>query len=158
VSYLLLHAGTWSPATLAPALQAARVEARSILSAKDLVPGERPTVFLLDADSRSAFPLDALRAFVDAGGAIVALSSAGEMDVPEHLPTELLSGFVSHPAGGRQVLVAIRAAYREAAARAETARARNEASLRGREVGELTRIGVAHHGIGRRQPVPRRDQ
>ena len=143
MSYLLLHPDTWSPAALAPALQTARVETHGIQAAKDLVPSERPTVFLLDADSRSAFPLDALRGFVDAGGAIVALGSAGEADVPEGLSTELLSGFVSHPAGSRQVLVAIRAAYREAAARAETARARHEASLRGREVGELTRIGVA---------------
>ena len=143
MSYLLLHADTWSPADLAPALEAARVEPRVIRSAKELVPGGSPTVLLLDTDSRGAFPLDALRGFVDAGGAIVALGAAGETDVPERFPTELLSGFVSHPAGARHVLVAIRAAYREAAARAETARARHEASLRGREVGELTRIGVA---------------
>jgi len=43
----------------------------------------------------------------------------------------------------RQLLVAVRAGFREAAARAGTARARAEAASRGREIGELTRIGVA---------------
>src|SRR5207249_7377897 len=61
----------------------------------------------------------------------------------EGLPMELLSAFVKHPQGNRQLLIAIRAGFREAAARAETARARGEAALRAREIGELTRIGVA---------------
>jgi len=98
---------------------------------------------VLDAESRSILPLDVLRAFVDAGGAIVALGRDGEPDVPTEMPSELLSGFVRHPAGVRQLLVAVRAGFREAAARAETARARAEAASRGREIGELTRIGVA---------------
>jgi HD-GYP domain-containing protein (c-di-GMP phosphodiesterase class II) len=143
VSYLLLHADLWSPAALAPALETFRVEPRAIRAARELLPNDRPTVFLLDPDSRMGFPLDALRGFVDAGGAIVALGGPGELDVPDGLPPELLSGFLAHPVGTRQLLVAIRAAYREAAARAETARARGEAALRSREIGELTRIGVA---------------
>ncbi len=143
MSYLLLHAHAWSPAALAPVLEAARVETRGIHAARELVPNDRPTVFLLDAESRTAFPLDALRAFVDAGGAVVALGRDGETDVPEGLPPELLSGFLPEPAGVRQLVVAIRAGYREAAARAETARARAEAALRSREISELTRIGVA---------------
>ena len=143
MSYLLLHADVWSPAALAPVLENARVETRGIRAARELVPNDRPTVFLLDPESRSAFPLDALRSFVDAGGAIVALGGPGETDVPDGLPPELLSGFLAEPAGARQLLVSIRAGYREAAARAETARARAEAALRSREIGELTRIGVA---------------
>src|SRR3989454_3054630 len=59
------------------------------------------------------------------------------------MPSELLSGFVKPPVGPRQLLVAVRAGYREAAARMETARARSEAANRSREIGELTRIGVA---------------
>src|SRR2546427_486108 len=59
------------------------------------------------------------------------------------MPAELLAGFVNHPVGSRQLLVAVRAGFREAAARAETARARGEAASRSREIGELTRIGVA---------------
>ena len=112
--------------------------------AKDLaVADDRPTVFLLDAESRSAFPVDVMRAFVDAGGAIVALGRDGEPDLPGEMPSELLSGFVRPPVGPRQLLVAVRAGYREAAARMETARARSEAANRSREIGELTRIGVA---------------
>ncbi|HJQ65463.1 MAG TPA: hypothetical protein VJ816_03750, partial [Gemmatimonadales bacterium] len=143
MNYLLLHSDVWSPAPLAPVLEAARVATQGIHAARQLVPNDRPTVFVLDPESRSTFPLDALRAFVDAGGAIVALGAAGETDVPEGIPPELLSGFLAEPIGVRQLLVAIRAGYREAAARAETARARAEAALRSQEIGELTRIGVA---------------
>jgi len=128
---------------VAPALEGAQVEVREVRLPRDLTVDERPTVLVLDAESRSALPLDALRAFVDAGGAIVALGRDGEPDVPAAIPSELLSGFVRHPAGARQLLVAVRSGYREAAARAETARARAEAASRGREIGELTRIGVA---------------
>ncbi|OLB17844.1 MAG: hypothetical protein AUH12_03695 [Gemmatimonadetes bacterium 13_2_20CM_69_8] len=128
---------------MAPALEGAQVEVREVRLPRDLTVDERPTVLVLDAESRSALPLDALRAFVDAGGAIVALGRDGEPDVPAAIPSELLSGFVRHPAGARQLLVAVRSGYREAAARAETARARAEAASRGREIGELTRIGVA---------------
>ena len=129
---------------MAPALETAHVEAREVRQPRDLaVADDRPTVFLLDAESRSAFPVDVMRSFVDAGGAIVALGRDGETDVPEGLPTEFLAGFLTSPASPRRLLVAIRAGFREAAARAETARARGEAAQRAREIGELTRIGVA---------------
>jgi len=143
VSYLLLHASTWSPAAVAEALRAAKVEARPVRLPRELMPNERPTVFLLDPASRVTFPTETLRAFVDAGGSVVSLGREGERDVAEGLPMDLLSAFVNHPAGDRQLLVAIRAGFREAAARAETGRARAEAALRSREIGELTRIGVA---------------
>jgi HD-GYP domain-containing protein (c-di-GMP phosphodiesterase class II) len=134
----------WRPDAVAPALETSQVEARAVRQPKELaVADDRPTVFLLDAESRSAFPVDVMRSFVDAGGAIVALARNGETDVPEGLPTEFLSGFLTHPASPRRLLVAIRAGFREAAARAETARARGEAAQRAREIGELTRIGVA---------------
>lgn len=142
MNYLLLHADRWSPTPLQPALEAAGVKTRGINAARDLVPNEQPTVFVLDSDSRATFPIDALRAFVDAGGAIVALGDEGEGDVPDQLPTELLSGFMPQHAGTRQLLVALRAAYREAAARAEAGRARSEALLRGNEVTELAAIGA----------------
>src|SRR5439155_10222828 len=142
VNYLLLHADTWSPGDLALMLEQARIEARGLRAARELSTHDRPTVFLLDGDSRPRFPVESLRAFVDAGGAIVALGRDGETDVPEGYSTELLSGFVPVGAGQRQLLVALRSGYREAAARAETARARSEAAMRSREIGELTRIGV----------------
>ena len=142
--YLLLHPPQWRPDAVAPALETSQVEARAVRQAKELaVTDDRPTVFLLDAESRSAFPVDVMRGFVDAGGAIVALGRDGETDVPEALPTEFLSGFLTHPTSPRRLLVVIRAGFREAAARAETARARGEAAQRAREIGELTRIGVA---------------
>jgi len=134
----------WHPDAVAPALETSQVEARAVRQAKDLaVTDDRPTVFLLDAESRSAFPVDVMRSFVDAGGAIVALGRNGEVDVPDGMPTEFLSGFLTQPTSPRRLLVAIRAGFREAAARAETARARGEAAQRAREIGELTRIGVA---------------
>src|SRR5207249_10328743 len=102
----------------------------------------------LDAESRSILPLDVLRAFVDAGGAIVALGRDGEPDVPTEMPSELLSGFVRHPVGVRQLLVAVRAGFREAAARAETVRARAEAASRGREIDrKSTRLNSSHVSI-----------
>jgi HD-GYP domain-containing protein (c-di-GMP phosphodiesterase class II) len=141
--YVLLHTPAWDPASVRPVLEGTHIEARETHQPRDLAVDDRPTVFILDSDSRSVFPLDVLRAFVDAGGAIVALGRNGEADVPAEMPAELLSGFVRHPAGQRQLLVAVRAGYREAAARLETARARAEAASRSREIGELTRIGVA---------------
>lgn len=141
--YLLLHAATWQPDAIRPALEAFQVEARRVDGPRDLLVEERPTVFVLDPESRSAFPLDSVRGFVDAGGGIVLLGRPGEADVPDTFPPELLSGFVPHPPGARHLLLAVRAGFREAASRAETARARGEAALRSREIGELTRIGVA---------------
>src|SRR3989441_499216 len=89
--YLLLHPPMWRPDAVAPALETSQVEARPVQSARELaVADDRPTVFLLDAESRSAFPVDIMRSFVDAGGAIVALGRNGETDVPEALPTEFL--------------------------------------------------------------------
>jgi len=143
VRYLLLHTPAWTPAGIRPALDSAQIEAREARVPRELVVDERPTVFVLDSESRSIFPVDVLRAFVDAGGAIVALGRDGEPDLPAEMPSELLSGFVKPPVGPRQLLVAMRAGYREAAARLETARARSEAANRSREIGELTRIGVA---------------
>ncbi|HYK82537.1 MAG TPA: HD domain-containing phosphohydrolase [Gemmatimonadales bacterium] len=143
MNYVLLHTPAWDPASVRPALDGAHIEAREVRLPRDLAVDERLTVFVLDSDSRSVFPLDVLRAFVDAGGAIVALGRDGEADVPAAMPAELLSGFARHPVGPRQLLVAVRAGYREAAARTETARARVEAASRSREIGELTRIGVA---------------
>jgi len=143
VKYVLLHTPTWQPGPLASVLEGAQVQRREVRLLRDVAADDRPTVLLLDPDNRSLIPLDALRALVDAGGAIVALGRPGETEVPQEMPAELLAGFVRHPAGAREFLVAIRSGFREAAARAETARARAEAATRSREIGELTRIGVA---------------
>ncbi len=141
--YVLLHAAPWQADAIRPALDAFQVDVRHIAGPRELGVEEHPTVFVLDPESRSAFPLDAVRGFVDAGGGIVLLGRPGETDVPDTFPPELLSSFVPDPHGARHLLLAIRAGFREAASRAETARARAEAALRSREIGELTRIGVA---------------
>jgi HD-GYP domain-containing protein (c-di-GMP phosphodiesterase class II) len=143
VRYVVLHAPSWQPGHLAAALDTARVERREVRMPRDVAADERPTVLVLDPHNRSTFPLDVLRAFVDEGGAIVALGRDGEVDLPREMPAELLAGFVRHPAGTREFLVTIRSGFREAAARTETARARAEVATRSREIGELTRIGVA---------------
>src|SRR4029077_545309 len=91
------------------ALESAQIEAREARVPRELVVDERPTVFVLDAESRAIFPVDVLRAFVDAGGAIVARGRDGEPDLPAEMPSELLSGFVRQPVGPRRGLVAVRA-------------------------------------------------
>jgi HD-GYP domain-containing protein (c-di-GMP phosphodiesterase class II) len=143
MNYVLLHTPTWSPREFLGVLPDRRIEVRQIGQARELTEEDRPTVFVLDAASRAAFPYNVLRAFVDAGGAVVALGAEDEADVPETIPGELLSGFVRHPARAREILVSVRAGFREAAARLETARARDEAAQRSREIHDLTRIGVA---------------
>src|SRR5213082_1042907 len=77
--YLLLHTSAWDATSVGPALERAQIEARQARLPRDLAVDERPTVFLLDSESRSTFPLDVLRAFIDAGGAIVALGRNREI-------------------------------------------------------------------------------
>lgn len=141
--YLLLHTPGWRPGELAPAFDGAQIEIREASLPDDLVVDGRPTVALLDPESRITFPTESIRQFVDAGGGVVVLGRESEHDLPEALPADLLSGFVPYPPSPRRLLVAVRAGLREAAARAEAARARAEAALRSREIAELTQIGVA---------------
>jgi HD-GYP domain-containing protein (c-di-GMP phosphodiesterase class II) len=54
-----------------------------------------------------------------------------------------VAGFLTHPVGRRQLLAALKGAYRSAASRLEASRIRAEAAARSREITELTRIGVA---------------
>src|SRR4029077_17397052 len=141
VKYLPLPSPAWDPAGVRPVLETAQIEARAARVPRDLAVDERPTVFVLDSECRSIFPLDVLRAFVDAGGAIVALGRAGEEDLPSAMPAELLSGCVPRPSGRRRRVVGGRAGNREGAARRERARSGGEQASRSREIGELTRIG-----------------
>src|SRR5256886_11576333 len=135
--YVVLHTSAWDPASVGPALERAQIETRQTRLPRDLSVDERPSVFVLDSESRSVFPLDVLRAFVDAGGAIVALGRNGETDVPAEMPAELLSGFVRQPVGTRQLLVAVPAGYREAAPPVETPRAPAPAASPRRDVAAL---------------------
>jgi HD-GYP domain-containing protein (c-di-GMP phosphodiesterase class II) len=119
------------------------VEVRRISMPGELVSGQVPTTLVIDPASRDRFPTQALRQFVTAGGACVALGTRDESDLPDRLPEELISAFLPVPPGRRQFLIALRSCYREAAARTEAARAGGEAASRTKELGELTRIGMA---------------
>ena len=143
MKYVLLHTPAWAAGAFAAPLDDAEVERVQIRGPCDVAVDDRPTVLLLDPSHRGEFPIDVLRALVDAGGAVVALGRDGEVEVPHELPADLLAAFLRHGAGPREFLVALRTGFREAAARAETSRARAEAAARSREIGELTRIGVA---------------
>ncbi len=141
--YLLLHPAEFSPDAIAEALETERVAARIVKSNDELTVGEIPTALLLDGTSRNQWKLETLRHFVTAGGAIIALGADGEHDLPDAFPEDLLAAYVPQPYGPRQLLIALRTAYREAAARRDSLRARSEASTRTKELGELTRIGMA---------------
>ena len=144
MKFVLLHGPTWDPGDLAGAFDAEQIERRSLTT---LTPGlidERPTVLLLDETLRRILGAPGVRSAADSGAVVVALGAAGEKDLPADLPgAEVLSAFLAYPAGKRQLFTALKAGYREAAARLEAARSRAEVAARSREITELTRIGVA---------------
>jgi len=139
----LLHTASFDPAPIAAALAAEQVEASAIGAAAELRAGDVPTAFVLDPAARARFPAADLRRFVGDGGAVVVLGLADERDVPDELPPELIAAYVPAPHAPRRLLIALRAAYRECAARAEVQHARQEAAARTRELSELTQIGMA---------------
>ena len=141
--FRLFHTRGFDPTAIAAALESEGIVAERLDTADRLRPGDLPTALLLDATSRDAFPVRALRQFVDDGGTIVLLGAASETDIPEAYGTEMVASYVHSPWGPRQLLVALRAAYRETLARTEATRSRLEAATRTGELGELTRIGMA---------------
>ena len=143
MKYTLLHSSTFTPEAISGALAAEGVAVQPLASPGELAVAGVPTALILDPSSRVLYTPERLRSFVRSGGAVVAIGLPDEQDVPEEFADDLVAAFVPHGHGPRQVLVALRAAYREATARAETARARQEAAFRTREIKELTRIGMA---------------
>lgn len=142
MKFRLLHTATWSPAAIGDALTTEQVEAVLLTEPISHKVDGLPTVLLLDAEGRKRIPAAVLDSLRESGAAIVALGAPGEEDVPGDLPVDLLSGFVKSPAPPRELLVALRSAYREAAARREAAQARREITTRTREVTELAEIGI----------------
>jgi HD-GYP domain-containing protein (c-di-GMP phosphodiesterase class II) len=141
--YSLLHTTTYSPANVAAALQSEGIGAKAITSPDELIVGGGPTAFVLDPSGRSTFPTELLQRFARAGGAVLALGAENEADVPDALPDDAIAAFVAHPHGTRQFLIALRAALGQAAARQDALQARHEAAMRSKELGELTKIGMA---------------
>lgn len=143
MKFALRHPATYDPAPLLPALQAEGITVLATPTPEALAAGGVPTVFVMDPASRQGFSASVVGRFVDDGGAVVLLGAPGEQDPPDVLPDRLIAGWVPHPHSPRGLLLALRAAYREAAARLESLRARQETASRTREIKELTRIGMA---------------
>ena len=141
---VLLHGPAWDGGAARAALDAEQVERRVVTAVDAGTIDERPTVLLLDEGLRAALGAGGVRAAADAGAAIVALGAPGETDLPEAMPgADLAPIFLTAPAGTRQLLAALKAAFREAAGRAEIRRGRAEVAARSKEIAELTQIGVA---------------
>ncbi|MBI4541489.1 MAG: GAF domain-containing protein [Gemmatimonadetes bacterium] len=144
MKFVLVHSPSWDPGGVREALDAEQVIRKTITA---LAPGwidDRPTVLLLDETLRRLLGPSGVRSAAEAGAGIVALGAPGESDLPADLPgAEVVAAFLTHPAGPRQLLAALKTAYREAAMRAEAGRARAEIAARSHEIAELTRIGVA---------------
>ena len=112
---LLLHTHGWSPDSIAGPLAAEQIEVRAIEHLGDVRSG-RPTVLVLDVEALDRFGVPAIAALVDAGAGIVLLGQEGVSDLPEPIPAHILSAYLPPPQGPRRLLIAIRTAFREAAA------------------------------------------
>jgi HD-GYP domain-containing protein (c-di-GMP phosphodiesterase class II) len=143
MKYALLHPTTFSVDAIAVALESEGVSTSPVLHLDELAVADQPTAFVLDPQSRPAFSAEDLQRFTRDGGAVVVLGAAGEDDVPPTMPDEVVTAFVAHPHGRRPLLIALRSAYREAAARGDAIHARHEAATRSKELTELTKIGMA---------------
>lgn len=142
MKFRLLHTATWNPASIGDALASEQVEPVVMSESVATKVDGLPTVFLLDYEGRKRIPAAVLDSLRESGATIVALGGPGENDVPSDLPVDLLSGFVKSPVPPRELLVALRSAYREAAARREAAQARRDIAARTKEVAELAEIGI----------------
>ncbi|MDH3289428.1 MAG: GAF domain-containing protein [Gemmatimonadota bacterium] len=143
MKYLLWHPGTLGLDHVAATLEAEGIELRTAQPGQVPAVTDVPTVFVLDPPSRTDFSPDLLETFVRSGGSVALLGAPGESDVPEVYRDSVVSAYVAHPPGRRQLLVALRTVFRESAARQDTLNVRREVVLRTRELAELTRIGMA---------------
>jgi HD-GYP domain-containing protein (c-di-GMP phosphodiesterase class II) len=142
MKYVLYHGRSWSPGALAGALGDDQVELRVVNAAAEIRADGRPTAYLLDPPARAAVTPQALAGLRDSGIALLVLGAPGEQDVPPDVPAELLAAFLRAPAPQRELLVALRTAFRISAAARETARIRAESATRLNELTELAEIGV----------------
>ena len=142
--FVLLHGPAWDPGGAGHALDAEQIERKVVTALSPGLIDDRPTVLLLDELLCGSLGPAGVRAAADAGAVIVALGAPGETDLPATMPgAELAPIFLTAPVGARQLLAALKAAFREAAGRAEIVRSRAEVAARSREITELTQIGVA---------------
>jgi HD-GYP domain-containing protein (c-di-GMP phosphodiesterase class II) len=143
MKYRLLHAESFDPDPIAGALATERIETMAIHGPEDLGAGERPTILVLNPEARLLFSVANLRAFVDSGGAIVALGAEGDDGLPDGMPELLFSALIIPPYSERQLLITLRSAFRDAAMRTENQRLRQTVKAQTNELDEMTQIGVA---------------
>ncbi len=144
MKYRLFHTAGYDSTPLAGRLSGEGIESTEIHAPDELVVGEQPTVLILDSASQQLFSLTSLGSFVDAGGAIVALTEDDDDDdFAQSFPDVLLRSLITMPYHPRELLVALRSAFRDAATRTENQRLRKDADARSQELEELTEIGVA---------------
>ena len=105
---------------------------------------DRPTVIILDRALLASAGDDPERLReLAAIAALVGIGDGHETEPGEEFPAELLTGFVAGDAPVGAVIAALRGAFRHAAALLAARRARHDAEERGRELADLTAIGVA---------------
>jgi HD-GYP domain-containing protein (c-di-GMP phosphodiesterase class II) len=150
VKFLVLHSATFDLSRVRAELAADRVGVAQVAGSGAIAVADCPTVLVLDPPARDEFTAEALKAFLDRGGAIVAVGAEREADPPEWLE-KLLSGFLPAAASRRLLLLALRSAFRDAAGRADALRSRTEASSRAQELRDFARIAMAvsaEHDLG----------
>lgn len=141
--FVLLHPPTFDTGMIARALASESIGDRTVSAPTQLTVQPAPTILLLDPPARTTFTPDQLSHFVDQGGAVVLLGAEDEPDIPDAYTDAMIAAFVTPPYTPRKLLVALKAGFHSAATRIEAQRARQEAVLRTKEIGELTRIGMA---------------
>lgn len=105
---------------------------------------DRPTVIMLDrALLGSAGEATERLEELAAVASLVGIGEPGEVEPPEGMPMELLSGYLAGDAPVASVFATLHGAFRHAAALLAARRARTEAEERAKELAELTAIGVA---------------
>ncbi|HEX5973024.1 MAG TPA: HD domain-containing phosphohydrolase [Gemmatimonadaceae bacterium] len=105
---------------------------------------DRPTVIMLDRGllASAGGALERLEELA-AVSSLVGIGDPGDVEPPEGMPMELLSGYLPGDAPVASVFATLHGAFRHAAALLAAARARTEADERARELAELTAIGAA---------------
>ena len=104
----------------------------------------RPTVILLDrALLRSAGGDRGRLTELASVAALVGLGDHGETEPPSDFPTDLLTSYLAADAPVTVLLALLRGAFRHAASLVAAHAASEERGERHRELGELTRVGVA---------------
>jgi len=118
-----------------------RVPALPTASALD---PERPVVVLLDRALLQSCGGDrGWLAELAGAAALVGLGDPGQLEPPPEFPTDLLTSYVTADAPTATLHTLLRGAFRHAASLVAAHAAREERSIRHRELGELTRVGLA---------------